>query len=233
MALFDKFAKTYDEGHAKAVKLSGFEPSYFHEYKCREIADCLESKGLLGQKIRLLNYGCGTGNSEIYIRKYLPQASVFSVDVSEESIKVARETNRNLADVTFEPFDGLTIPYEGDFDVIFIANVFHHIRHEKHVGILKTLHSKLRKGGLLFFFELNPLNPLTMWVAIRNDYRFDKDAKLLSPFYTKKILREAGLLDAEIRYSIFFPQFLSLLIPYEKYLGKIPLGAHYYFTAKR
>src|SRR5512141_2535222 len=108
MALFDKYAKTYDEGHAKAVKLSGFEPSYFHEYKCREIADYLKSKGLLDHKITLLNYGCGTGNSEKYIKKYLPLASVFSVDVSEESIKVARETNRDLTNVSFEPFDGLT-----------------------------------------------------------------------------------------------------------------------------
>ncbi len=233
MSLFDKFAKTYDEGHAKAVKLSGFEPSYFHEYKCREIADYLKSKGLLDQKIKLLNYGCGTGNSEKYIKKYLPHASVFSVDVSEESIKVARETNRELTDVTFEPFDGSTIPFEEEFDVIFIANVFHHIRREKHVDILKTLHNKLRKDGLLFIFELNPLNPLTMLVAIRNDYRFDKDAKLLSTKYTKRILRKAGFSEFAIRYTIFFPQFLSFFIPFEKYLQRLPLGAHYYFTAKK
>ena len=197
-----------DEGHAKAVQLSGFEPAYFHEYKCRELADCLRSKGLLDQKIKLLNYGCGTGNSEKYIKKYLPNASIFSVDVSEESIKVAREANKDLSDVTFEPFDGSTIPYQIEFDVIFIANVFHHIRHEKHVSILTTLHEKLKKGGLLFIFELNPLNPLTMLVAIRNDYRFDKDAKLLNPFYTKRILSKAGFAEKNIKYTIFFPQFL-------------------------
>jgi SAM-dependent methyltransferase len=232
MSLFDKFAKTYDEGHAKAVKLSGFEPSYFHEYKCREIADYLKSKGLLDQKIMLLNYGCGTGNSEKYIKKYLPHASVFSVDVSEESIKVARETNRDLTDVTFEPFDGSTIPFDGEFDIIFVANVFHHIRREKHVDILKTLHGKLRKDGLLFIFELNPLNPLTMWVAIRNDYRFDKDANLLNPFYARRILRKAGFARSERRYTVFFPQVLSFLIPYERYLRKLPLGAHYYYIAE-
>lgn len=231
MALFDKFAKNYDEGHTKAVKLSGFEPAYFHEYKCRELAYCLKAKGLLDQKIKLLNYGCGTGNSEKYIKKYLPNASVYSIDVSEESIKVARDANKDLTDVTFEPFNGSTIPFDIEFDVIFIANVFHHIRHEKHVDILKTLHSKLRIGGLLFLFELNPLNPLTMLVAIRNDYRFDKDAKLLNPFYTKRILSKTGFLEKHIRYTIFFPQFLSFLIPYEKYLCKFPLGAHYYFIA--
>ena len=110
MALFDKFAKNYDEGHTKAVHLSGFEPSYFHEYKCREISDYLKSKGMFNHKIKLLNYGCGTGNSERYIKKSLPQASIYSVDVSEESIKVARESNKELTDITFEPFYWASIP---------------------------------------------------------------------------------------------------------------------------
>ena len=233
MALFDKFAKNYDEGHTKAVKLSGFEPSYFHEYKCREMANFLESKGLKGGKISLMNYGCGTGNSEKYIKKYLPNASVFSVDVSEESIKVAREANKDLNDVMFVPFDGMTIPFDGEFDVIFIANVFHHIRREKHVPILKTIQSKLKKGGLLFIFELNPLNPLTIWVAIRNDYKFDKDARLLSPLYMRTILNKSGFIRTQIRYTIFFPQVLSFLIPFEKNLNKIPVGAHYYYIASK
>ncbi len=233
MALFDKFAKNYDHGHAKAVKMSGFEPSHFHEYKLREVADCLRSNGLLDKRLKLLNYGCGTGNSEKYIKKYLPNASVYSIDVSEESIKVAREENKDLSDVRFEPFDGINIPFDIGFDVIFIANVFHHIRHEKHVDILKTLHSKLRIDGSLFLFELNPLNLLTMWVAIQNDYKFDKDAKLLNPFYTKGVLAKAGFTHQEIRFTIFFPQIMSFLIPYEKYLSKLPLGAHYYFAVQR
>jgi SAM-dependent methyltransferase len=232
MALFDKYAKNYDEGHTKAVKMSGFEPAYFHEYKCREISAYLKSKGLSDKKINLLNYGCGTGNSEKYLKKYLPNASVFSVDVSDESIKVAREANKDITDVTFESFDGNNIPFDKEFHVIFIANVFHHIRHEKHVDILSNLRKKLIKNGQLFIFELNPLNPLTMLVAIRNDYKFDKDAKLLTPFYAKRVLQQAGFADQKIKYTIFFPQFLSFLLPYEKYLNKLPIGAHYYYIAR-
>jgi len=233
MALFDKFAKNYDEGHTKAVKLSGFEPSYFHEYKCREMADYLKLKGLLDREIKLLNYGCGTGNSEKYIKKYLPTAAIFSVDVSAESIKVAREANRDLKDVIYESFDGQTIPFATEFDVIYIANVFHHIRREKHVEILKSLFNNLKHDGILFIFELNPINPLTMWVAIRNDYRFDKDAQLLSPYYTNKILKQAGFTRQEIRYTIFFPRFLSFMLPFEKNLHALPFGAHYYFITRK
>jgi SAM-dependent methyltransferase len=231
MALFDKFAKNYDEGHAKAVKMSGFEPAYFHEYKLREVSSHLRLKGWEHKKIKFLNMGCGTGNSEKFIKKYVPNALIYSVDVSEESIKVARKLNSDLYDITFEHYNGCNIPFEIEFDVIFVANVFHHIRREKHVEVLEDVYKKLAKDGLLFIFELNPINPLTMLVAIRNDYRFDKDAKLLSPFYTKKILSEAGFSEKEIKYTIFFPNFLSFLIPYEKYLCKFPLGAHYYFIA--
>ena len=152
--------------------------------------------------------------------------------MSQESINVARDANKDLDDITFCCFDGLCIPFDVEFDIVFAAGVFHHIRREKHVDILKRLHNQLRKGGLLFIFELNPINPLTMLVAIRNDYRFDKDAKLLNPFYTKAILNKAGFIQPRIRYAIFFPHFLSFLIPFEKYLRKCPLGAHYYYIAK-
>lgn len=233
MALFDKFARNYDEGHIKAVRLSGFEPSYFHEYKPREVADYLTSKGMAGKKIKFLNFGCGTGNSEKYIKKYIPNSSVYAIDVSEESIKVAKEENKGLSDVIFEPFDGTNIPFDTDFDVIFVANVFHHLRREKHINILQNLYRKLATGGFFFIFELNPLNLLTMWVAIKNDYKFDSDAKLLSPFYSRRILTKVGFAQKEIKYTIFFPRFLSYLTPLERYLCKIPLGAHYYYVAKK
>jgi hypothetical protein len=32
MAVYDKYADKYDEGHVKAVAMSGFTPDYFHEY---------------------------------------------------------------------------------------------------------------------------------------------------------------------------------------------------------
>jgi SAM-dependent methyltransferase len=233
MALFDQYARDYNELHTQAVKWSGFTPAYFHEYKCREMADYLKSQGVPDdQPLDLLNYGCGTGGSERYLRQYLPAASIYSVDISEESINVAREAHRHLENVVFEPLKGTVIPYEIKFDVIFVANVFHHIRRDQHLEILKHLKSRLKDGGWLFIFELNPLNPLTMLVAIREDYRFDKDAKLLAPGYAKRVLRKAGFVIQERRYTIFFPGFLSFLIPYERRLRRLPLGAHYYYVAK-
>lgn len=233
MTVFDKYADNYDEGHVKAVALSGFKPNYFHEYKLKEMVNYLKAIGLARKKLTLLDFGCGTGSSVKYIRRYLPNVSIYGTDVSAESIRVARKTNRNLKNVKFLPFNGTKIPFDVNFDIIFVANVFHHIRRDKHDVVIKNIYKKLNAKGQLFIFELNPLNPLTMLVAIKNDYRFDKDANLLNPFYTQKMLRKAGFVKNKRRFTIFIPRFLSPLLPLEKYLYKIPFGAHYYYVAKK
>ena len=233
MAVFDKFADNYDEGHVKAVALSGFKPSHFHEYKLKEVLKYLKEQGLADKKLKFLDFGCGTGSSVKYIKKYLPKASVYGIDVSKEEIRVARVNCKNLKDVTFAPFDGSNIPFDVNFDVIFIANVFHHIRRDKHRETMKNIYSKLANSGHLFIFELNPLNPLTLFIMFKNDFKFDKDANALIPFYTRKLLSNVGFSDNKIVYTVFFPQFLSILMPFEKYLRWLPFGAHYYYIAKK
>jgi 2-polyprenyl-3-methyl-5-hydroxy-6-metoxy-1,4-benzoquinol methylase len=233
MSLFDQYAHTYNEGHAKAVKSTGFDPAYFHEYKIRELCNHLKSERLADRDISFLNVGCGIGESDPFIKSYLPNSRVYGIDVSAESIDVARETRKDLAGVTYQAYDGENIPFDINFDVIFIANVFHHIRHEKHPAMLRTLHHRLNDKGSMFLFELNPLNPLTLWIAYQNDYKFDKDSKLLNPCYTGRLLSASGFRQRSVRYTIFFPKYLSFLMPLEKYLHRIPLGAHYYYVARK
>ncbi len=233
MEVFDKYADNYDEGHAKAVVLSGFTPEYFHEYKLKEVLRYLKVNGLANKKLKLLDFGCGIGKSAAYIKKHLPNVEIYGVDVSKEEIRVAKKNSKKLKNVNFAHFDGTNIPFKEKFDIVFVANVFHHIKRSKHEKVIKNIYAKLVENGHLFIFELNPLNPLTMLVAIKNDYKFDKNANLLNPFYAKKLLQKAGFTRNKIRYTIFFPQFLSFLIPFEKYLHKIPLGAHYYYVARK
>jgi len=231
--VFDKYADNYDDGHTKAVKMSGFTPAYFHEYKLKEVQSYLLRKGFLSKKLNILNFGCGTGNSEPYIKKYLPDSKVYAIDVSAECIKTAIQANSALPDVYFQHFDGVNIPFDVKFDVILAANVFHHIKRSQHLNVLNNIRQKIADQGFFFMFELNPLNPLTMLVALKNDYKFDENANLLTPMYANKVLKEAGFSDREIRFTIFFPKCCSLIIPYEKYLAKVPLGAHYCYVAKK
>lgn len=85
---FDKFAEDYREIHTENVlKVSGADSDYFTEYKIAEI-----SKFINNGKV-WLDFGCGDGNSARFILKYFPQSQYYGVDVSSESIEVAKKRN--------------------------------------------------------------------------------------------------------------------------------------------
>ncbi len=229
MAEFDKYSSNYEALHSENIRISGFGPSYFDESKVREVYDFLKSLGRENSNLKFLNYGCGIGKSEIFIRKYFQKSEIYSIDVSRESINAAAERNKGLERVVFEVFGGDRIPFESKFDVIFAANVFHHIPFEKHLPILRDIAKKTADRGFMFLFEHNPLNPLTLRAV--KTCEFDKGAKLLNPFYAGRILSQAGFRWRELRFTIFFPKFLSSLIPLERKLRSFPLGAQYYYIA--
>jgi SAM-dependent methyltransferase len=228
---FDRFADNYDEVLDKSIRFSGYDSSFFDERKIKEIYDFLESRGIADKPLRFLNFGCGIGKSEKYIAHYFPQAAIYSVDTSQESIEIARTNSRERDNITFSTFDGHHIPFESEFDVVLVANVFHHIPPAEHVAVLKHISGKMAGQGYLFIFEHNPFNPLTRKVV--NSCEFDKDAVLLSPLYTGRILQAGGFSWRTIRFIHFVPKFIAFLTPLERLLRKFPLGAQYYFIAKK
>ena len=231
MTEFDKFSEDYEKVLSECISLSGFSPSYFDEYKIKEVYDFAKSKGIENKEIKILNFGCGIGKSERFIKKYFTNAMIYSVDVSSKSVEAAEERNSGLDNVTFKVFDGDRIPFEYEFDIILVANVFHHILPERHLNVLRHIREKLTKDGYLFIFEHNPLNPFT--VKTVRKCGFDIGAILLNPVYTGKILSESGFKWRKIRFIIFFPRFLRFLLPLERYLRKVPLGAQYYFIVEK
>lgn len=230
-AEFDGFAENYDNILNRGIKFSGYDSAFFDERKIREIYDFLKPLGIIESPLRFLNFGCGIGKSEKFIARYFPQAAIYSVDTSQESIEIARTNNREQYNITFSVFDGYLVPFEIEFDVILVANVFHHIPPTEHMTVLKNIFQKTAERGYLFIFEHNPFNPLTRKVV--NSCPLDKNAALLDPFYTSKILRRSGFLWRTTRFIHFFPKFLSFLTPLEKLLRKVPLGAQYYFVASK
>ncbi len=232
MSEFDKYAANYRQMHADNVKVSGYEPSFFDEYKVREMHRVLDIEKRANDSLNFLNFGCGIGKSEPFIAQYFPNAQILGCDVSSESIEIARNNNKELKRTRFEHFEeGKPLPSNETFDVIFIANVFHHIPHVFHGEILRDLRAHLAPKGVLFMFEHNPLNPLT--VRTVNRCPFDIDAVLLKPSYAVSLFYSAGFARIQRNFTLFFPQFLSMFSRFEPFLRWLPLGAQYYIRAER
>lgn len=219
---FDKFADEYRSLHAAFVRISGDPPEYFAEYKVLDASRTLAARGSRARSI--LDFGAGVGTSVPYFRRYLPEASLTCLDVSEKCLDIGR--SRFPGQAEFRKFDGTTIPFEpGTFDVVFAACVFHHIEAGEQAPLLSELRRVLRPEGTLIIFEHNPLNPLTVHVV--NTCPFDENAILLPASIMTQRIRSAGFSRIERRFRIFFPHALRSLRPLERFLTWCPLGAQY------
>lgn len=226
---FDQYVEEYDNMHKFSTRHSGFDTSYFDVYKI----DILQREfwNRRNEPLKILNFGCGIGKSEsIFIEKF-PNCHIHSIDISKKSVEYGMKKNEALLkQITYAHFDGIHLPMQDTFDIIFIANVFHHIEFQYHQEILVNLRNALNPTGYLYMFEHNPANPLTQKVV--KDCCFDINAKLLSSSYTKQLYASAGFKDIQICYTLFFPAFLHFMAPLEKYMTAIPIGAQYYCKAR-
>lgn len=230
---FDNFANDYDTLLQKSISASGYEAAYFDEHKIKTLFnDYYRDNRTAKSNIQIMNFGCGTGKSEKYINQYFTDCSVSSVDVSELSIGVAKERNRNFKNIQFLKFDKVEelASLNKKFDIIFVANVFHHIPEELHHITLKYLRSFLSPTGYLYVFEHNPKNPLTRKVF--ETCEFDVGCKMIKPSLFIQMCKDEGYITIIRNYVLFFPNFLSFLSPFEKLLKWCPFGAQYYIKAR-
>lgn len=226
---FDRFAEEYRQIHRSNIKVSGEDPEFFAEYKVRDVAGLLQSTGT-GENVRILDFGCGVGNSVPHFVRHLQNCELVCLDVSKKSLRLAEERFPDVA--RYVSFDGTHIPFpDGHFDVVFSACVFHHIPHSEHPALLRELHRVLRSGGTAIIFEHNPFNPLT--VRAVNTCAFDENAVLLSAGNLANEMSAAGFDKPQCRYRIFFPGPLRAFRIFEPYLAWLPLGAQYYVAAHK
>lgn len=229
--VFDNYAKTYKKGLQKTLRFSGLTPNYFHHYKVKELFLYLKNNSAENIQLKILDFGCGVGCSDSFLSHYFPKSKIYACDISEESINYAKEENSQYKNLIYAPYKEGRLPFDEKFDVIFVANVFHHIARKNQQSTINMLKSSLNENGFLIIFEHNPYNPITDLLALLTDYRYDKNTNLLSPLYMKKLLKNTGFKNLNLTYKVFFPGFMKIFLPLEKYLKKCPLGAHYYYIA--
>ena len=102
----------------------------------------------------ILEAGCGIGAQTVILAKNSPGALITSVDISPESIRVAkgRVTTEGITNVTFQTGDIFSLVYEPEsFDHIFICFVLEHLAEPKIA--LERLSRILKKGGTITVIE--------------------------------------------------------------------------------
>ena len=225
---FREFADRYDETVQEVIGASGESVQFFADIKAALVHELLGN----APSPRVLDFGCGTGNTTRALATAIPSAEVVGIDVSAASVIAARECKTNATPASFVcgGFDGLPFK-DAAFDVIFASCVFHHIDRAEHGTWMRELGRVLATGGRLFVFEHNPLNPLTLRV-VRN-CPFDRGVVLLHPGYTHRLLSTSGVKAHRPRFYFFFPRVLRFLRPLERHLRWLPLGAQYFVVGER
>lgn len=109
-----------------------------------------------GKPLRILDAGCGTGESTTYLVHQNPDAHVVAVDLSAQALDVAKERlRRALPDhVSRCQFHHLSLfdlaDLDGEFDLINCVGVIHHTPDPARA--LRALAAKLAPGGLCHIF---------------------------------------------------------------------------------
>jgi ubiquinone/menaquinone biosynthesis C-methylase UbiE len=213
---FDRFAGKYDAALVGAMPLAAAEDAYFAEYKVAQMAQAFPNPPR-----RILDFGCGTGRSLPWLKKYFPSTSLWGFDLSSLSLQAAHIACPDATLVSqWEELEGLR------FDAVLAANVFHHIPQQEQLLALSRCRSVLDGTGEMFLFEHNPRNPATRWVFERCP--FDADATMIDARAAVALAKQSGFERVDLSYTLFFPRPLAWFRPLEAWLRKIPLGAQYY-----
>ena len=220
MSEFDQYSNNYDTLFKENIRSLANDVNYFAKYKIKILKNRLRS-----YPKKILEYGCGTGKNLKFLKKEFNESELYGYDPSIESIKIAKKIN---LDTKF--FDSRK-EIDGEFDIILIACVLHHINPHELESNLKFIKDKLSNNGVVFIFEHNPFNPLTRYLV--STCPFDKNAVLLRRSKLIKILQRLEYKNINSEYCMFFPERLSFLNSIEIFLTKIPIGGQYLVFANK
>lgn len=95
---------------------------------------------------KILDVGCGPGNSSEVLARIFPGAGVLGIDSSEDMIQAARARHPELSFALCDACTGLP-DLDADFDLVFSNACIQWI--PDHRSLLKRLMARLRPGGTL------------------------------------------------------------------------------------
>jgi ubiquinone/menaquinone biosynthesis C-methylase UbiE len=77
---------------------------------------------ITGESIKILSYGCSTGEECFSLRKYFPDANILGVDINKQNLKIAESKNRDRR-ITFQFSNYENIERGGLYTLIYCMSV--------------------------------------------------------------------------------------------------------------
>jgi SAM-dependent methyltransferase len=151
-------------GNPRVVASVDMTSTYVHGYNPRENERLGDQAGTLVELLHfdtvypaassVLEAGCGVGAQTVALAQRSPGAQFMSVDISADSVAVARQRidALGLTNVEFRQSDIFALPFEVEtFDHIFVCFVLEHLA--RPVEALIVLGQLLRPGGTMAVIE--------------------------------------------------------------------------------
>lgn len=175
---------------------------------------------------RLLDVGCGTGNSH---RIYASRASQYlGIDLSQAALRTAAAQHR---DARWLRADGTRLPFpSGVFDAVAFSSVLHHMPDPR--AALEDAARVLRPGGLVFAFDPNLLHPAMLLFRHPSSPLYSPEGvspneQPMHPAVLRQHFENAGLeaigqrCQSDLPYRQVAPRLLNRLLPAYNLLDRL------------
>jgi SAM-dependent methyltransferase len=217
---FDQYAAEYEELVREPIRdRFASDPEFFTRRKWELLEDYFRSRGRDTRQMDWLDVGCGTGTLLRMASKSFASAS--GCDPSRNMLDACEGIATRVQDPPTR------LPFDSDsFDLVTMVCVLHHVTLEDRDALMTEVARVLKPQGLVCVIEHNCWNPVTRHIVSR--VPVDRDAILLSPIDTRRLLEKNRLSYCDCRYFLYLPQRIYRLLGRLEQLGaRIPLGGQY------
>jgi trans-aconitate methyltransferase len=164
--LFDLSAE-YNQMLNQGLRLSGEDKYFFMAGRIHDLQQQLPSNFT---PRRILDFGCGIGDTTRLLADTFPDADVVGIDTAEQALDYAMTTHGSSR-ISFCPVH--VFPESNTIDLCYVNGVFHHIKPYQRREVVHMIWKALVPGGYFALFENNPWNPGTRLVMKRIPFDHD------------------------------------------------------------
>ncbi len=160
------------------------------------------------QPRRILEIGCGVGNTTLAVARYFPNAEIVACDIGASILRYAHaRAEHEGVKVHFHQASGEQTGFEGgSFDLVYTTVVFHEVSGEATQNIIHEMHRLLAPGGVAINLDAaGRRDDLTTWQlisgAIDMDFNNEYGWNASVGMDYASVYRQAGFPSSKIGYQ--------------------------------